>query len=153
MTGSPDPNDRDLALVEPTSTVKMCAALHGIAGTVTALAGLQFVTSGSFIEAYLNALPWSLVALGAIQVGLALLVLRNHHPAAIAASLNAALLALLALGWLVLSITSGMLSFMALGAVPAAGSAAILSPFTLGQTKRGWDAKKRLSESGIELGL
>lgn len=148
-------SDRDLALVEATPRVKLSAALHGVAGGIAAISGLQFVTSASFLgeDAWMNALPWSLLGLGAIQVGLALLVLKNRHPAAVAASANAVLIAVGSLAWLILGITSGLFSCMALIGVPAAGAAAIIAPFTLGQTKRGWEAKKRLQESGIELGL
>jgi hypothetical protein len=153
MTAPTDPAEPDLAHLEPTARTKTSAALHGMSGVLTALAGVQFVTSASFYDPIQNALPWSLAVLGVVQVVVALLVLRNHHPAALAGSLLAAVIALGALAWLVLSLTSGMLSFLAIVAVPVAGCAALLAPAALAHTRRGWDAKKRLEDAGMELGL
>lgn len=153
MTAPSDPGDADLALVDASASAKASSALHGMAGVISALAGVQFVTSGSFVDPALNAVPWSLIALGVLEVPIALLVLRNHYPAALAGALLAPLLAIAALGWLVLGMSSGMMSFLAMSAVPAAGGAAVVAPFALASVRRGWAAKRRLAASGMELGL
>lgn len=145
--------ERDLAELQVRPTVKAAAALGGMSGAIAVLTGLQFTTSGSFYEAAYNVVPWALTALGAVQLGLALLVLRNHFGATIGASGIGVLVALVAVGWAVLASTSGFLSCMAIALVPLAGSAAIVSPFALGPTKRASDAKKRLQDAGIELGF
>lgn len=155
---SPDASDKDLAAIEASSLVKASSATHGIAGVTVALTGIQFVTSGSFYEWSLNLVPWALVLLGVVQAGVALLVLRNHHPAAIAGVLVGGASFLGSLAWIALIAwlaTQGayILSIVALASAPAAGAAALLAPFTLSHTKRGWEAKKRLQAAGIELGF
>ena len=64
-----------------------------------------------------------------------------------------ALVALLAAGWIALASMHGFISPMAICEVPLAGSAAILAPLAVVPVKRAWLAKKRLSDSGIELGF
>ena len=145
--------EADLAQLQVKPTVKAAAALGGMSGAISVLTGLQFTTSGSFHEAMYNAVPWALSALGAVQLVLALMVLRNHFPAALGASVVGALVAVVAAGWAVLASTSGFLSCLAIVLVPLAGSAAMVTPFALGATKRAWDAKKRLQDAGIELGF
>ena len=146
-------SERDLAELQVKSTVKAAAAFGGMSGVVAVLTGLQFTTSASFVESIYDALPWSLAGFGAVQLGLALLVLRNHFPACVAASLVGVLVALLAVAWVLLSVTHQLYSALALLEVPLAGCAALLAPLALGPTKRAWDAKKRLQDAGIELGF
>lgn len=156
MTAPPTPSpesERDLADLQVKPTAKAAAALGGMSGAIAVLTGLQFTTSGSFYEALYNVVPWTLSGLGAVQLALALMVLRNHFPATIGASVVGALVALVAVGWAVLASTSGFLSCMAIVLVPLAGSAALVAPFALGATKRAWDAKKRLQDAGIDLGF
>lgn len=145
--------ERDLADLQVKGTTKAAAAVGGMSGAIAVLTGLQFTTSSAFYEPLYNAVPWVLAGLGALQLGLSLMVLRNHFPATLGASVVGAAVALTAVGWAVLASTSGFLSCIAICEVPLAGSAAILAPLALPATRRAWAAKKRLQESGIELGF
>ncbi|WP_236519658.1 hypothetical protein [Sandaracinus amylolyticus] len=145
--------ERDLAELQVRGTTKAAAAVGGMSGAIAVLTGLQFTTSASFHEPLYNVVPWALSGLGAVQLGLSLMVLRNHFPANVAASVLGVMVACVALGWAVLASTSGFVTAFTLLEVPLAGSAAILAPLALGATRRAWQAKKRLSDAGLELGF
>lgn len=153
MTGTSGDGEADLAQLEVRGSVKAAGAVNAMSGVIAILTGLQFTTSGSFYEAIYDAVPWSLTALGAVQLVLAILMLRNHFPATVIAAVVAPLVALDALGWAYLATTSGFLSPMAVLEIPLAGSAAIVAPLAIGATRRAWLAKKRLEDAGIELGF
>jgi hypothetical protein len=148
-----DAGERDLAALAVRAPVKAAAALSGMSGTFALLGGLQFTTSGSFVDATLNLVPWSLAGLGAAQLGLALLVMRNHYPATIAASVLNMVVALVASGWAVLAASSGFLSCMAMVAPALAAAAALATPFALGPARRAHLARQRLRDDGLDLGL
>lgn len=153
MTDSSRSGDGDLSQLQVKGTVSAAAALNGASGVIAVLTGLQFTTSASFHEPLYNALPWALTALGAVQAGLALMVLRNHHGATIAVSFVALLVAIAAVAWAGLAWSSGFGSPMAIVEIPLAGCAAILAPFALGPTRRARDARRRLQDSGMDLGF
>ncbi len=145
--------DADLAQLNVKGTVNAAAALNGMSGVIAFLSGIQFTTSASFHDPLYNVVPWSLVVFGVVQLGLALLVMRNHHGATIAASFVAPLVTLIAVGWAGLAWSNGFGSFLAIIAIPLAGSADILAPLALGPTRRARDARRRLQDSGLDLGV
>lgn len=145
--------DGDLAHLRVRASVSAAAALNGMSGLIATLTGLQFTTSASFHDPLYDAVPWSLVGLGVVQLGLALLVLRNSHAATIAVSLLAPVIAVVAVGWALLASSNGIWSPIAMCEVPLAGTAALLAPFALGPTRRARDAKRRLQDSGMDLGF
>ncbi|MDQ3034571.1 MAG: hypothetical protein M3Y87_19335 [Myxococcota bacterium] len=155
MTGTsrePD-GDADLAQLRVRGTVSAAAALNGMSGVIAVLSGVQFTTSAAFHDPLYNVVPWALVGLGVVQLGLALLVMRNSHGATIALSFLAPLITMVALGWAMLAWTNGFHSFIAVCEIPLAGSAAVLAPFALGPTRRARDAKRRLQDAGMDLGF
>jgi hypothetical protein len=146
-------SDTDLSDMRVRGTVKAAGALAGMSGVVGFLTGVQFTTSFAFNEPALNVVPWGLALLGAAQAGLAILVLRNHYAGAIACAVVSALVALVAVGWTVLAWMHELISCIAICEVPLAGSAAVLAPLAVIPVKRAWLVKKRLSDSGFELGF
>jgi hypothetical protein len=153
MTDPSRSGDGDLSQLQVKGTVYVAAALNGMSGVIALLTGLQFTTSASFYEPLYNALPWSLAALGLVQGGLALLVMRNGHGATIAVSFVALIVAVASVAWAVLAWSNGFGSPMAILLIPLAGSAAVIAPFALGPTRRARDARRRLQDAGMDLGF
>jgi len=145
--------DADLEAVRLTGPVRLAAAFLGAGGGACAVAGLQFVGMLRSAEAWEYALQYGLIAAGALEVGLGLLVLRMRHGAAIGAAILAPLLALASMGYMVLTIRWGVATCIAFVAPPLAGLGAIFSLFALAPTRRATLARKRLAASGLELGL
>ena len=151
MTLQADPVD-DIAVIIPSRTVKVAAALTMLSGVVTLGLAVQASTLLNPIGVYrLSPLVFAALGLGALVSGARVSRMRAgsaHWSVALAA-----LMALAGLTWFVLALKSGVLLVMALALAPLAIVAIVASLLSLALVERATAARKRLRAQGLDSGL
>lgn len=143
--------DADIASAEPPILVKLAAAVQALAGLFVALSGFQ-VLDVTWRAEWANFVPPFLVVMGLSSIGLGAMQYRARTWAAFASAIVAGLVALAMLGWLFYTFTS-VVSCIQYLAVPLSGLSAILALVAIGPIRRTAEARQRLSDRGLNLGL
>ena len=152
MTGADEPGFSDLA---PSLAVRGAAGLHVVSGLYVLLSAVQLLTSVVFFGALwmVQVLNWALIVMGVAQIAVGAQLIRMRTPWAVIATVFGFALALLVTGWMIANVAFTIFSCMQLGALVFAWSAAMLSPLTIGAVARASQARKKLEEGGMGLGL
>lgn len=144
--------DDDLMVAgTPTGLVKAASTVLALAGVFIALTGVQ-VLGARFFEAWVNAVPPLFLVMGIALVPAALSLFRGSMFAAVAAVAIAGLAFLMTSAWFIFTFGS-ILSLMNVMAVPMAGLGALLGLLALPHVRKMAQAKQRLAEQGMSLGL
>lgn len=146
-----DAEDDLIAAAAPTALVKIAAVAMGLSGVLVALSGLQ-VAGGFFAYVWLEALAYALLGLGVAQVVLAALVYRARAWAAYLGAANGVLMALAITGWFIATLGS-FFSCLVVIAIPVSGLAALLAVAAVFPVRRAAEARQRLADEGLNLGL
>lgn len=148
----PDPSEKDLRDAEPVALVKLAAALQAISGLFVALCGLQLV-GASWRIAILGIVPYLMMSAGVLQIVVGAQYYRARTWAAYAGT-GLGLAIGLGMGvWAPFSFVSGVFSCLVLIATPIAVLAAVLAIVGIGGVRRTADARQRLADQGMSLGL
>lgn len=143
--------DADIQAAEPPIVVKLAAAVHGMAGLFVGLVGLQLL-GVTFRAGWANFVPPFLCVLGLTGIFLAAMQYRARGWAGIGSAILGVVAAVTMLGWLFYTLTS-VLSCIVYVAVPLSGLAAILNLIAVGPILKTAQARQRLSDRGMNLGL
>lgn len=142
----------DLKAAEPPGVVKIAAAVQALAGLFVGLCGLQVVTGVVWAHAWMGAIPYVLLLIGGGAIFMAANQYRARAWAGVGSAVYDAVLALVATGWGMFSFT-GMFSCMTVVAVPLALLSGLLSLLAMKGVKDTADARRRLADQGMGLGL
>lgn len=152
---SADETEGAAAALNAPRVVRVAAAVQAVGGVYLVLSSVQLLTSFVFFgEAVLMQYAnWALGALGATQAYLALRVYRMELPLVIASAVLAGLLSVAVLVWVAFSLRFTIFSCMQLGAVVLEIAAAGLLPFVIGPARRAGEARRKLEDEGLDLGM
>lgn len=143
--------DADIADAEPAALVKMAAAAQALCGLFVFLTGLQIVgVRGS--ASFVRLIPYIFMALGASQIVFGAMLLRARRWASLGGVALNGLTALTMVSWFVYSFGS-ITSCIGMLCVPLSGLALLLGAFSVPAVKRTADARQRLADQGMNLGL
>lgn len=143
--------DADIQAAEPPILVKLAAAVHALTGLFVGLTGLQLL-GARFVATWANFVPPFLLAIGLAAIVFAAMQYRARGWAAIASGVLSVITAITMLGWLFYTLTSVLSCIMWL-AIPLSGLSAILNLVAIGPIRRTAQARQRLSDRGMNLGL
>lgn len=144
-----DPTDADIAAAESSALVKMAAAIQAVTGLFVLLNGLQLVGA---LRSDLAVVPYVHLGLGAAQIVFGAMLYRARRWASLGGIGLNALTALVMVGWFFYSFTT-IISCMMYVAVPLTVLALILGAISVPSVKRTADARERLADQGMNLGL
>lgn len=145
-------NDDDLATAAaPRLEVKGAAACFALAGLFTTLTGVQ-ILGVEWVAAWMNAARYVFLGLGVALFVIGLRIYRGDARANVFGLVVAPLASLFAMVWFVVTF-GAILSLMNVVAVGMTGLAALLGLLALRHTRRMADAKARLADEGMSLGL
>ena len=147
----PEPSEQDIRDADPSALVKMAAAVQALAGLFVGLTGLQLVGT-RWVAGWPDYAPYVLLALGASHVFLGATVFRARNWAAVTSAGLGVVTALVMIGWLFYVFTT-IMSCILYVAVPFAVLNAILSFVALSGVRTTAEARRRLAEQGMNLGL
>ncbi|MCB9594174.1 MAG: hypothetical protein H6719_15690 [Sandaracinaceae bacterium] len=143
--------DADIQAAEPPILVKAAAVAQALTGLFVTLTGVQ-VLGVTWRAEWANYVPPALCVMGALAIFFAAMQYRARAWAGIASAINGGLLGLLMVGWLFYTFTT-VLSCMMYLAIPLSGLSAILNLVSIGAILRTAQARQRLSDRGLDLGL
>lgn len=143
--------DADIQAAEPSILVKLAAAVQGVSGLFVALSGLQLLDV-TWRASWANYVPPFLCVIGVTAIFFAAMQYRARGWAAFASAALGVITALTMLGWLFYTLTSVMSCIMYF-AIPLSGLSAILAFVAIGPIRRTAEARQRLSDRGMNLGL
>ncbi len=135
----------------PTGLVKAASIVLALAGVFVALTGAQVLGTRFYVE-WANAVPPALLALGLCLIPAALSTFRGSMLAAILAVTFGGLAFLLCSGWFIYTFGT-VFSLMNVLAVPMAGLGALLGLLAFPHVRKMAQAKQRLADQGMSLGL
>ena len=145
-------NDDDLTIAAtPNVEVKGAAACFAIGGLFLVLTGVQ-ILGLRWYASWMNLGKWAFFALGALTFVLGLRIFRGDARANAIGVGVAGIDALFGAGWFVLTF-GAILSLMNVLAVVVCALAAVLAIFSLKHTRRMSEARARLADEGMSLGL
>lgn len=147
-----DTTDADVRAAEPSALVKIAAAAQAMAGGFIALCGLQLVGIRSYNYPIVGALPYVLMIGGVGLLALSTRVYRARMWAAVSACGLAPLLALVLVAWAIFSYGQ-ILSCMLFCTLPLSFLASVIGLAALGSVRAAANARRRLAEQGMNLGL
>lgn len=145
-------NDDDLATAAaPSLEVKGAAATFALAGLFTTLTGVQ-ILGVEWMASWMNAGRFVFLGMGVALFVLGLRIFRGDALANLVGVGVAAVAALVGAGWFIATFGS-ILSLMNVLATGLCGLATLLALLALRHTRRMADAKARLADEGMSLGL
>lgn len=132
--------------------IKAASIALAAAGLLVGLLGLQNLTLLHWAGAYAF-IPASLLLFGVIAIGVAAKLVRARSWSLMAALASAALLALGATGFFMLSTMSGVFTLLAVLGVGAGITALVMTVLAIGPFRRLLATRARLREAGYDLDL
>lgn len=142
----------DVAMSAPTVLIRAAAGVLAVAGLLTGLTGLQTVMSVVVFGAF-GFVPPTQIALGIATIAVAFYLGRARDWAALAALGAAGALLALNVAWLIFSFANLLFSLFALLSAFAPLGAGILVLLAAADVRRASQARRRLSRSGLDLGI
>lgn len=120
-------------------------------GLFEAVSGLQLW--GFILTGWVNAVPFVLIALGLVAIGVGFMSARGRAQAVVAGLVVAPVILFGNSLWALFGLTRGFVSIFGL-LVPALALASIaLLVIAIGPTRRATEARRRLAEQGLDLGI
>lgn len=145
-----DDADADLEKAEPSALVRLAAVAQALTGLLVGLCGLQLVGS---LLGWPRFVPWVQLALGPLQLYLGAMVFRARPWAAFAGAGLGGVAALLMVGWLVFLASRAAFSCMVFVTAPLSVLSALLAVAAIGGVSQTAEARRRLADQGMNLGL
>lgn len=149
--GARTPDD-DIQSAQPPTVVKAGGGIALAAGALALLVAVQTI-SGFHVSSGYKVYLLLVAVTGAATATCGLATMRARVWGAIGGTVSSSLLFLATSLWLVLSMFGGLVSLFALGAPFASLCAIVLSAISIGPSKRATEARTRLMESGLDLGI
>lgn len=151
MNAGQTPDD-DIQAAQAPGIVKMGGGAALGAGALALLICVQAATGFSLsTSATIGLAVVGVSGLASAVAGLALM--RVRRGAAVAAIVCSAVLLLVTSAWLLFSVSGGLVSLFALSAPPISIAAVVLSAMSLAPATRVAEARARLAESGMDMGM
>lgn len=148
---APSP-DLDVAAAATPFIVRFAGGLTAFAGIITALTSVQ-TFSNVTVFGFMAVAPWVLLLLGLVTAVVGAQLMRAREWAAVTSAALAASLFVSTGFWLFFSFSNGFVSLFALANPFLAMIAFGFALASLGPSRRASEARARLEEQGLSLGL
>jgi hypothetical protein len=153
MSAPSEVNDDDIRVLDPPLAVKAAAALQAICGVLIAVTGVQLFFFVDFYSPWLDLVKYAFFVTGVLQLVVASRVYRARLWAAYAGAALGVAIALVILAWNLFSMLNVGFSCVASVSAPLAMLTALVAFFAIGPTHKVAQARARLADQGMDLGV
>jgi len=152
VSHSPPDADADIQAAAPPQVAVLGGRVGLVLGVFTGLLGAQSLSNLRFVSWYWL-LPALMLPLAAATIACGWKLSRARGWAAIATTVLAVLVGLLVTVWTVLALTFGYFSLLSPMVALAAFITALLAGLSIGPCRRADEARARLLDAGLDLGV
>jgi len=150
IEGDPLMPEDEMDALRPTWKVRVAWMSLAAGGFLLIISGGQLLASVEFVDTLLAAIPYVMIALGAITFPIAIKQKRMLGWAAVAGVVLGAAITLGMLLWVVFAGSRGFVSLMHVIVPVVSGAATVFGIMILGACRRAGEARAALAESGID---